>query len=117
VVGHMPSHFAHHQCNRTDMQYCRLWQKLIFYYYADHYVNFKDLVNDLYKVGLWISAVWLPPRPTRSTIGASNDSLFAPVAVVRLSAQKHCRCQGCCRSASPCVAKSASRCSDLVWCR
>jgi len=36
------------------------WQKLIFYYYADHYVNFKDLVNDLYKlykVRLWMSAV------------------------------------------------------------
>jgi len=33
---------------------------LIFYYYADHYVNFKDLVNDLYKlykVRLWMSAV------------------------------------------------------------
>jgi hypothetical protein len=38
----------------------RDWQKLIFYYYADHYVNFKDLVNDLYKlykVRLWMSAV------------------------------------------------------------
>ena len=33
---------------------------MIFYYYADHYVNFKDLVNDLYKlykVRLWMSAV------------------------------------------------------------
>lgn len=53
----MPSHFAHHHFNRTDMQCCRLWQKLIFYYYADHYVNFKDLVKDLYKVCLWMSAV------------------------------------------------------------
>lgn len=38
----------------------RDWQKLIFYYYADHYVNFKELVNDLYKlykVRLWMSAV------------------------------------------------------------
>lgn len=39
------------------MEYCRLWQKLIFYYYADHYVNSRDLVNDLYKVRLWMSAV------------------------------------------------------------
>ena len=41
-------------CQQTE------WQKLIFYYYADHYVNFKDLVNDLYKlykVRLWMSAV------------------------------------------------------------
>lgn len=40
--------------------FSRDWQKLIFYYYADHYVNFKDLVNDLYKlykVRLWMSAV------------------------------------------------------------
>ena len=38
----------------------RDWNKLIFYYYADHYVNFKELVNDLYKlykVRLWMSAV------------------------------------------------------------
>lgn len=39
------------------MQCCRWRQKLIFYYYADHYVNSKDLVNDLYKVCLWMSAV------------------------------------------------------------
>jgi hypothetical protein len=35
---------------------CRVWQKLICYCFADHYVNFKDLVNDLYKVCLWMSA-------------------------------------------------------------
>ena len=35
----------------------RDWQKLIFYYYVDHYVNFKDLVNDLYKVCLRMSTV------------------------------------------------------------
>ncbi len=39
------------------MQCRRLWQKFIFYCYADHYVNFKDLVDDLYKVCLWMSAV------------------------------------------------------------
>jgi len=36
---------------------CRGWQKLIVYCFADHYVNFKDLVNDLYKVCLWMSVV------------------------------------------------------------
>lgn len=44
----------------TNALFHRDWQKLIFYYYADHYVNFKDLVNDLYKlykVRLWMSAV------------------------------------------------------------
>lgn len=35
----------------------RDWQKLIFYYYADHYLNFKGLVNNLSKVRLWMSAV------------------------------------------------------------
>jgi hypothetical protein len=39
------------------MKCCRSWQKLTFNYYADHYVNFKDLVSDLYKVCLWMSAV------------------------------------------------------------
>lgn len=48
------------------MQCCRLWQKLIFYYYADHYVNFKDLVNDPYKVGLWMSAVNAPSSSTNA---------------------------------------------------
>jgi hypothetical protein len=47
-------------CNIFSFHYTdshpRDWQKLVFYYYADHYVNFKDLVNDLYRgVGtMWV---------------------------------------------------------------
>ncbi|KXL44714.1 hypothetical protein M433DRAFT_271150 [Acidomyces richmondensis BFW] len=36
------------------------FQKLIFYYYADHYINFKDLITDLYRIyktRIWLSAV------------------------------------------------------------
>jgi len=38
----------------------RDFQKLIFYYYADHYINFKDLITDLYRIyktRIWLSAV------------------------------------------------------------
>lgn len=52
--------FNSKQFDHVLTSYHRDWQKLIFYYYADHYVNFKDLVNDLYKcykVRLWMSAV------------------------------------------------------------
>ncbi|KAI6869766.1 hypothetical protein KC338_g3290 [Hortaea werneckii] len=36
------------------------FQKLIFYYYADHYINFKDLITELYRIyktRIWLSAV------------------------------------------------------------
>jgi hypothetical protein len=36
------------------------YNKLIYYYFADTYVNFNDLVTDLfkqYKVRIWMSAV------------------------------------------------------------
>jgi hypothetical protein len=38
----------------------RDFQKLIFYYYADHYINFKDLVVELYRIyktRIWLSAI------------------------------------------------------------
>ena len=38
----------------------RDFQKLIFYYYADHYINFKDLITELYRIyktRIWLSAV------------------------------------------------------------
>lgn len=38
----------------------RDFQKLIFYYYADHYINFKDLITDLYRIyktRIWLSAI------------------------------------------------------------
>lgn len=36
------------------------WKKLTFYYYADHYVNFNELVTELfktYKTRIWMSAI------------------------------------------------------------
>ncbi|KAK3723943.1 hypothetical protein LTR37_001427 [Vermiconidia calcicola] len=36
------------------------FQKLIFYYYADHYINFKDLITELYRIDktrIWLSAI------------------------------------------------------------
>ena len=39
---------------------CRDFQKLIFYYYADHYINFKDLITELYRIyktRIWLSAI------------------------------------------------------------
>jgi hypothetical protein len=33
---------------------------LIFYYYADHYINFKDLITELYRIyktRIWLSAI------------------------------------------------------------
>lgn len=39
---------------------CRDFQKLIFYYYADHYINFKALITDLYRIyktRIWLSAI------------------------------------------------------------
>ncbi|KAK1089825.1 hypothetical protein LTR48_009512, partial [Friedmanniomyces endolithicus] len=36
------------------------FQKLIFYYYADHYIDFKPLVTELYRIyktRIWMSAV------------------------------------------------------------
>lgn len=38
----------------------RDFQKLIFYYYADHYINFKDLITELYRIyktRIWMSAI------------------------------------------------------------
>lgn len=38
----------------------RDFQKLIFYYYADHYINFKDLITELYRIyktRIWLSAI------------------------------------------------------------
>ena len=38
----------------------RDFQKLIFYYYADRYINFKDLITELYRIyktRIWLSAI------------------------------------------------------------
>lgn len=86
-VSHMTAHFSLHDFNSTDSQYFRsheirmlmdkegneakakraCQQKVYQHhldmeileaeFHADHYVNFKDLVNNLYKVCLWMPAV------------------------------------------------------------
>ena len=42
------------------LTFIRDFQKLIFYYYADHYINFKDLITELYRIyktRIWMSAI------------------------------------------------------------
>lgn len=57
--------------NLTDGEFHRDWKKLTFYYYADSYVNFNNLVTDLfkaYKTRIWMSAInpdsFVSPAPT-----------------------------------------------------
>lgn len=50
---------------------CRDFQKLIFYYYAEHYINFKDLITELYRIyktRIWMSAI-NPASFSQSAIG------------------------------------------------
>ncbi|KAK5126074.1 hypothetical protein LTR85_011429 [Meristemomyces frigidus] len=50
----------HLQMEILDSEWQWDFQKLIFYYYADHYINFKDLITDLYRIyktRIWLSAV------------------------------------------------------------
>lgn len=54
-------------CIRTHRRLLRLtnlirrdFQKLIFYYYADHYIDFKNLITELYRIyktRIWLSAI------------------------------------------------------------
>ena len=49
----------------------RDFQKLIFYYYAEHYINFKDLITELYRIyktRIWMSAI-NPASFSQSAIG------------------------------------------------
>ncbi|KAK5133545.1 hypothetical protein LTR08_007584 [Meristemomyces frigidus] len=50
----------HLQMEILDAEWQWDFQKLIFYYYADHYINFKDLITELYRIyktRIWLSAV------------------------------------------------------------
>ncbi|KAF2864275.1 PSP1-domain-containing protein [Piedraia hortae CBS 480.64] len=52
--------YLHLEMEILDAEWQWDFQKLIFYYYADHYINFKDLITDLYriyKIRIWMSAV------------------------------------------------------------
>lgn len=77
MLNHHPAH-ANVLSNRD-------WQKLIFYYYADHFINFKGLVNDLYKlykVRLWISAVnpasFSPNAINQPSTGTGPGAITSP---------------------------------------
>ena len=65
----------------------RDFQKLIFYYYADHYINFKDLITELYRIyktRIWLSAI-NPASFSQHALG-SPPSGIGPGA---LSGQEH----------------------------
>ncbi|KAK0809077.1 hypothetical protein LTR91_005678 [Friedmanniomyces endolithicus] len=50
----------HLQMEILDAEWQWDFQKLIFYYYADHYIDFKPLVTELYRIyktRIWMSAV------------------------------------------------------------
>ncbi|KAK0948092.1 hypothetical protein LTR29_000616 [Friedmanniomyces endolithicus] len=50
----------HLQMEILDAEWQWDFQKLIFYYYADHYIDFKPLVTELYRIyktRIWLSAV------------------------------------------------------------
>ncbi|KAK3622713.1 hypothetical protein LTR56_022006 [Elasticomyces elasticus] len=50
----------HLQMEILDAEWQWDFQKLIYYYYADHYINFKDLITELYRIyktRIWLSAV------------------------------------------------------------
>lgn len=57
-------------------------KKLTFYYYSDSYINFNDLVNDLFKV--WKCRVWLSAVTSKSLhpdrIG-KNGQIQAPMPI------------------------------------
>ena len=55
---------------RTDFD-TRDFQKLMFYYYANHYINFKDLITELYRIyktRIWLSAI-NPASFSQHTLG------------------------------------------------
>ena len=60
----------------TDLV-CRDFQKLIFYYYADHYINFKDLVTELYRIyktRIWMGAI-NPASYSQHAISSPPDGI------------------------------------------
>ncbi|KAF2812501.1 PSP1-domain-containing protein [Mytilinidion resinicola] len=67
-----------------DAEYQLDYKKLTFYYYADAYINFNELVTDLFKVyktRIWMSAV--NPASFASAIGTSipPPSAIGPGAI------------------------------------
>nr|POE99499.1 uncharacterized protein pb7e8.02 [Quercus suber] len=50
----------HLEMEILDAEFQWDFQKVIFYYYADKYINFKDLITELYRIyksRIWLSAV------------------------------------------------------------
>lgn len=57
-------------------------KKLTFYYYSDSYINFNDLVNDLFKV--WKCRVWLSAVTSKSLHPdrfGKNGQIQAPMPI------------------------------------
>ena len=61
-----------------SLTFDRDYKKLTFYFYAEQYVNFNDLVSDLFKVWklrIWLSAVnpnSYPPPPAGGRRGRGH---------------------------------------------
>jgi hypothetical protein len=53
----------------TDMT-CSDYRKLTFFYYAEEYINFNDLVTDLFKV--YKTRIWMSAINPASFTGAGN---------------------------------------------
>nr|POE62822.1 uncharacterized protein pb7e8.02 [Quercus suber] len=87
----------HLEMEILDAEFQWDFQKVIFYYYADKYINFKDLITELYRIyksRIWLSAVnpasfsqhamGQPPNgigPGAITVGdnAFNPLTYSPV--------------------------------------
>lgn len=67
-----------------DAEYQADYHKLTYFYYAESYVNFNDLVTDLfkqYKVRIWMSAV----NPASVVNPAGGPSAIGPGAILHRS--------------------------------
>jgi hypothetical protein len=63
----------------------RDWKKLTFFYYAESYINFNDLVQDLfkiYKTRIWMSAINPASFATSSSIPLHMQHAIAPGAIM-----------------------------------
>lgn len=68
--------YSTQQCLTSRSDY----KKLTFYYYADAYINFNELVTDLFKVyktRIWMSAV----NPASFASSAGNSQIPPPSAI------------------------------------
>ncbi|KAF2800162.1 hypothetical protein K505DRAFT_229341 [Melanomma pulvis-pyrius CBS 109.77] len=72
-----------------DAEYQADYHKLTYFYYADQYVNFNDLVTDLfkqYKVRIWMSAVNPASVVNPAGLQVPPPSAIGPGAIIRSKA-------------------------------